>query len=152
MKRFKFSLQTLHDLREQEHEEAERALAQAVTEVAAALAHIEALRQTINQAIGAYTTDLQTKAPNAYEAKMHSEYLTALDRQLAVARAHQEACELHREIKVQELVKASAAAEATAKLRAQYYARYVAELIREDQNLMDELATIATVRRMRGAS
>jgi flagellar biosynthesis chaperone FliJ len=53
---------------------------------------------------------------------------------------------------LQDFIKASAAAEATAKLREQYYARYVAELAREEQNQMDELATIATVRRMRGAS
>ena len=152
MKRFKFSLQTLHDLREQEREDAERAFAQAATEVAAAAAHIEALRNTINQAITAYAANLQTKAPNAHEAKMHTEYIATLDNRLVAARAHHAACERHRETKLHELVKASAAAEATAKLRAQYYARYVAELAREDQNLMDELATIATVRRMRGAS
>ncbi len=152
MKRFKFSLQTLHDLREQEREDAERALAQAVAEIAAAIGHVEVLRDTINQAIAAFAANLQTRAPNAREAQMHSEYLTTLDQQLAVARAHQAACERHREAKLHELVKASAAAEATAKLREQYYARYVAELAREDQNLMDELATIASVRRMRGAS
>ena len=152
MKRFKFSLQTLHDLREQEREDAERALAQAAAEVAAAAAHTEVLRHTINQAIAAFTTNLQTKAPNAREAQMHSEYLTLLDQQLTDARAHHLVCERRRDAKLQELVKASAAAEATTKLREQYYARYVAELLREDQNLMDELATIATVRRMRGAS
>lgn len=152
MKRFKFSLQTLHDLRAQEREDAERALAQAAAEVAAAAAHVEALRHTINQAITAYTTNLQTKVPNAPEAKMHSEYLTALDRQLAAARAHQAERERFRAMKLQDLIKASAAAEATAKLREQYYLRYVAELAREEQNLMDELATIATVRRLRGAS
>jgi flagellar export protein FliJ len=152
MKRFKFSLQTLHDLREQEREDAERALAHAATEVAAAAAHVEGLHDAINQAIAAFAANLQTRAPNAREAQMHSEYLTTLDQQLAAARAHHIACERQREMKLQELIKASAAAEATAKLREQYYARYVAELAREDQNLMDELATIASVRRMRGAS
>ncbi len=152
MKQFKFSLQTLHDLRAQEREDAERALAQAVAEVAAAAAQMEVLRQTIKQAIADYTTHLQTKAPNAFEAKMHAEYLTTLDGRLAMARTHHIACERKREAKLHELVKASAAAEATVKLRAQYYARYVAELVREEQNLMDELATIATVRRMRGTS
>jgi flagellar export protein FliJ len=152
MKRFKFSLQTLHDLREQEREDAERALAQAAAEVAAAAAHMDVLRDTINQAIAAFAANLQTRAPNAREAQMHSEYLTGLDHQLAAARAHHAVCARQREMKLQELIKASAAAEATAKLREQYYAHYVAELAREDQNLMDELATIASVRRMRGAS
>ena len=152
MKRFKFSLQTLHDLHEQERSDAEHALAQAAAEVAAAAAHIEVLRDTINQALAALTVNLQTKAPNAREAEMHAEYLTTLDKRLATARAHYANCERHRETKLQELIKASAAAEATTKLRQQYYNHYVAELAREEQTLMDELATIATVRRMRGAS
>ena len=152
MKRFKFSLQTLHDLREQEREDAERALAQAAAEVAAAAAQVEALRAAINQVITAYTTNLQSKALNAQDAKMHTEYLTTLDKQWAAARAHQAERERFRAMKLQDLIKASAAAEATAKLREQYYARYVAELALEEQNLMDELATIATVRRRRGTS
>lgn len=152
MKRFKFSLQTLHDLREQEREDAERALAQAVAEVARAAAKIEELRGAINQAVAAYAAHLQTKELQPHEAQMHTEYLVTLDRQLTATRAHHDDCERRRETRLQELIKASAAAEATAKLREQYYARYVAELVREDQNLMDELATIATVRRMRGTS
>lgn len=152
MKRFKFSLQTLHDLREQEREEAERSLAQANAELANAEAKIEQLRSTINQAVASYSANLQSKSLNPHEAQMHNEYLIALDGQMAAARAHHAECERIREAKLQELVKASAAAEATTKLRDQYYARYVAELVREEQNLMDELATIATVRRMRGAS
>lgn len=152
MKRFKFSLQTLHDLREQEREEAERALAQANTELANAEAKIEQLRSTINQAVASYSANLQSQSLNPHEAQMHNEYLIALDGQMTAARAHHAECERIRESKLQELVKASAAAEATTKLRDQYYARYVAELAREEQNLMDELATIATVRRMRGAS
>lgn len=152
MKKFKFPLQTLHDLREQEREDAERALAQAAAEVAAAEAHIEALQQTIKQAVASCANSLQAQTINPREALMHSEYIATLDRQVAAARAHHAACERKRADKLQDLIKASAAAEATAKLREQYYARYVAELAREEQNLMDELATIATVRRMRGAS
>ena len=152
MKRFKFSLQTLHDLREQEREDAERALAQAAAAVTAAAARIEELRGAINQAVAAYATQLRTKEPNPREALLHTEFLTALDRQLAAARAHHAECERIQAAKLQDFIKASAAAEATAKLREQYYARYVAELAREEQNLMDELATIASVRRMRGAS
>lgn len=152
MKRFKFSLQTLHDLREQEREDAERALAQAAAEVAAAEAKMEELRGAIQQAVAEYTVQMQSKELNPREALLHTEFLTSLDRQLAAARAHHAECERFREAKLQDFIKASAAAEATTKLREQYYARYVAELAREEQNLMDELATIASVRRMRGAS
>ncbi len=152
MKRFKFSLQTLHDLREQEREDAERALAQAAAEVAAAETKIEELRRAIQQAVAEYAAQMQSKELNPREALLHTEFLASLDRQLAAARAHHAECERFREAKLQDFIKASAAAEATTKLREQYYARYVAELAREEQNLMDELATIASVRRMRGAS
>ena len=151
MKRFKFSLQTLHDLREQERETAEIALGQATAAVTAAAAQIEELLHTITQVMAAYSTALRTKEPKLREVKMQTEYIATLEQQLAVARVTHARLEREREIKLQELVKASAAAEATVKLREQYYARYVFELAREEQNLMDELATIATVRRMREA-
>ncbi|MBS1809321.1 MAG: flagellar export protein FliJ [Acidobacteria bacterium] len=152
MKRFKFSLQTLHDLREQERETAERELGKAIAAVAEATAKIEALLNAIVQAVAAHAANLRVKEVNAREAQMHTEYIATLEQQLAEARACHAALEREREVKLQELIKASAAAEATAKLREQYYARYISELAREEQNLMDELATIATVRRLQGAS
>ena len=151
MKRFKFSLQTLHDLREQERETAEIALGAATAAVTAAAAQIEALLHTITQAMAAYSSALRTKEPKLCEVEMQTDYLATLEQQLTAARVNHASLERAREVKLQELVKASAAAEATAKLREQYYARYVFELAREEQNLMDELATIATVRRMREA-
>ena len=151
MKRFKFSLQTLHDLRERERETAEIVLGQATAAVTAAAAQIEELLHTITQAMAAYSTALRTKEPKLREVTMQTEYITALEQQLAVARVTRTTLERAREVRLQELIKASAAAEATVKLREQYYARYVFELAREEQNLMDELATIATVRRMREA-
>ncbi len=152
MKRFKFTLQTLHDLREQERLTAERALGHATAAVAQAAAQTEELLKTIVQAVATHAAKLRTKEPNPHEAEMHTEYIATLERQLAAARTRHAALEREREVKLQEFIKASAAAEATAKLREQYYARYVSELLREEQNLMDELATIATVRRMQGAA
>lgn len=152
MKRFKFSLQTLHELRAQERETAERALGQATVAVAEAEARIEAILRTITQNVAATSTTLRTKEPSLGEVQLHTEYLTTLEQQLADARVRHAALKQEREVKLREFVKASAAAEATAKLREQYYARYIFELAREEQNLMDELATISTVRRMREAS
>jgi flagellar export protein FliJ len=152
MKQFKFSLQTLHDLRQQEREEAERALGLATAVVAEATAKIEGLLDAINQALAAHAVQLRTQEPNPREAEMHTEYLLTLERHLAEARATHAVLERARQMKLQEYVKASAAAEATAKLREQYYARYVLELAREEQNMLDEWATIATVRRLRDVS
>jgi flagellar export protein FliJ len=152
LKRFKFSLQTLHDLREQERETAERALAQAAAEVEAASANVAAACRAIEEAVSAYAAQMQTKTPDPRAAELHTEYIHTLERRLTEAQATQAERERQREQKRQELLKAAAAAEATAKLREQYYAQYVAELAREEQNLMDELATIATARRLRGAA
>lgn len=152
MKPFKFSLQTLHNLRAQEREDAERALAQSTTELAAAADRVEVARKALDQAVAAYVAQMNTKVPNVREAEMHTQYIASLEARLATARQEHAELEQQRELKLQELIKASAAAEATTKLREQYYARYVAELLREEQNLMDELATIAKVRRLRGAS
>lgn len=152
MKRFKFSLQTLHELREQERETAELALGQATVAVAQAAAHIEAIMLAITQNVAATSTTLRRKEPALPEVQLQTEYLTTLEHQLAEARVRHATLKREREVKLQEFVKASAAAEATAKLREQHYARYIFELAREEQNLMDELATIATVRRLREAS
>ena len=122
MKRFKFSLQTLHDLRERERETAEIVLGQATAAVTAAAAQIEELLHTITQAMAAYSTALRTKEPKLREVTMQTEYITALEQQLAVARVTRTTLERAREVRLQELIKASAAAEATVKLREQYYA------------------------------
>lgn len=152
MKRFKFSLQTLHELREQERDTAERVLQEATAAVAKAEARIEEIMRTITQTVASYSATMRSKELNAREAEMHTEYIATLERQLAEARQQHAALVQEREVKLQEFVKASTAAEATTKLREQYYARYLSELAREEQNLMDELATIATVRRLQGAS
>ncbi|HEX4949618.1 MAG TPA: flagellar export protein FliJ [Blastocatellia bacterium] len=152
MKRFKFSLQTLHDLRTQEREDAELALAQSTALVAAAAERIVVVRDTIKQAVTAYAAQMNTKAPDPRAAEMHTQYIATLEARLVAAKQEHAELERQRERKRQELIKASAAAEATTKLREQYYARYVADLMREEQNLVDELATIANVRRLRGVS
>lgn len=152
MKKFKFSLQTVHEIREQERATAERALEKATAAVAAAATRLEEIMRAITQTVAAYSTTMRTQKPDPRAAEMHTEYIATLENQLGQAREQHAARERERVVKLQHFVKASAAAEATAKLREQYYARYVAELAREEQNLMDELATIATVRRMQGAS
>lgn len=152
MKRFKFSLQTLHELREQERETAEIALGQATIAVTEAAAKIETIQQAITQNVAATSTTLAAKEPPLPKVQLHTEYLTTLEQLLIEARTRHANLQREREVKLQEFVQASAAAEATAKLREQQYARYIFELAREEQNLMDELATIASARRLREAS
>jgi flagellar export protein FliJ len=113
---------------------------------------VAAARAAIAAAVAAYAAQMRTKTPDPRAAELHTEYLSTLERRSAEAQATQAERERQREQKRQELLKAAAAAEATAKLRERYYAQYVADLTREEQNLMDELATIATARRLRGAA
>lgn len=150
MKRFKFSLQTLHEMRQEEREQAERALALATTELAQAMEAVETVIREIDKTIRDYAGKVSSGNVSPYEGETYSRYIASLDKKLEVARARQAEAAQLREHKIQELIKATTAAEATTRLREQHYQRYVAEVAREEQNLIDELATIASSRRLKG--
>lgn len=150
MKRFKFSLQTLHEMRQEEREQAERALALATADLAKEMEAIELVVREIDKTIRDYAGKVSSGTVSAYEAETYSRYIASLDRKLESARARQAEAAQFRELKIQELIKATTAAEATTKLREQHYQRYVAEVAKEEQDLIDELATISTSRRLKG--
>ena len=149
MKRFRFSLQTLHDLRELERENAERALAQSARNLAEAADRVEKYRRECDSAWANQATKLQAREPDLKEIAMHTDYITTLERRLTEAQARYAELERERELRFQQVLKAAAAAEVTAKLREQQRGRHQAEVAREDQNQLDELATIAVARHLR---
>jgi flagellar FliJ protein len=148
MKRFEFSLQTVHDFRHRKREEAEREFAEATSKVAQAEALLEEIQCKRAEALEAYALQLQSSQLDPNESLLRLEYLSALERQAITAQAQlrllEEACEVRR----QALVEANRAAEATEKLREQQRARHEAETAREEQNSLDEMATAATARRL----
>jgi flagellar export protein FliJ len=148
MKRFKFSLQTLHDIRRRAREEAEAALAAAQAAVVQAEA---ALTEAVNARRAALDSNAALLGPgeiNSHEVALRASYTAVLDRRIAEAQVRLREAEHNRAAKLQAAIAAATAAEATAKLREKHRARHDAEVTRTEQELLDELAAIASARRL----
>ncbi|HYE73991.1 MAG TPA: flagellar export protein FliJ [Blastocatellia bacterium] len=147
MKRFKFSLQTLHELRERAREEAESKLSQAHAKVAQAEAALEQAQLARNLALENNAHYLSSGQINSHEVAMRADYIAVLDRRIAEAWQQLNQAQIEREARMREAVKAAMAAEATAKLREKHRARHESEVARTEQEWLDELATLASARR-----
>jgi flagellar protein FliJ len=147
VKRFKFSLQTLHDLRERRREEAEAALAAAHAQVVAAEAAVAEAVSARRQALESNAAFLSPGPINTHEIALGAGYVAALDRRIAEARQRLIEAERERDARRQAAVAAATAAEATAKLREKHRARHDAEASRAEQDSLDELAVMSGARR-----
>lgn len=149
MKKFCFSLQSVHDLRLNRREQAERALAdkdREVQEAAARLADLENKRAT---AMRAYAELMRmTDAPDAQEIALRADYIALLERRENDARQRLAQLERERDGLRQKVIEAAREAETTEKLREHQYAQYVRETLRLEQKLLDELAMLRVARRM----
>src|SRR5215467_5643235 len=78
MKRFKFSLQAVHDLREMRRDAAERELAKANAELVLAQKQVEDIRQRRASALACYAALQQTKDLDAVTIGSHNNYINSL--------------------------------------------------------------------------
>lgn len=144
MKRFRFSLETVHNLREARRDEAEQRLAQTAAGIQAAteaVAEIERQRAAVETKLAQATGPLCTA-----ELTLHVNYLELLAQREREARAHLAALEREREAQRQATLAATREAKVTGQLRARQHARHTAELVRAEQQLLDELAITANLR------
>jgi flagellar export protein FliJ len=144
MKRFRFSLETVHNLREARRDEEEQRLAQTAAGLQAAaeaVAEIERQRAAVEAKLAKATGPLCTA-----ELTLHVGYLELLNQREHEARQHLAALEREREAQRQATLAATREAKVTGQLRARQHARHTAELVRAEQQLMDELAITATLR------
>lgn len=144
MKKFRFSLQTVHNLRESRRDEAERGLAHAASAVTAAVAALEAiqkLRGELEEQISKSTGPLCIA-----DLSLRMNYLDALSRREAEAKTHLARLEQERDRHREDALAAARDAEVTEQLRARRHARHVEEHARLEQDQLDEMA-IACVRR-----
>lgn len=154
MKRFKFSLQTLHDLRQRERERAEMQL----VEIAAALrvaevdwqAVVNLRAESATRYIAALSTD-EAHTDTAYHLQMQwqADYINSLIHREQAAHRNLRALEAKRDAQRQAVMIAAQAAETMVNLRAQHQARHYAEAARQEQLALDESATLAHTRRQR---
>lgn len=147
MKRFQFSLQSVHNLRQLHRDEAERDLARAAAEVSHASASLDEAAHIRHAALETYAATLRSGALNPHEAALRASYLAALVRREADARERVAALERERDGRRQAAAEAARQAEVTAKLRERHRARYESEAARNEQNNLDEMATVAFARR-----
>jgi flagellar export protein FliJ len=144
MKRFKFSLEAVHNLRELQRDEVERQLARAAAIASAAetaIEEIERHRAEIETRLAGLIGEL-----NAVEAAWQSNYLIVLAEREGQAKEHLAQLERERETHRQNVIVATREAEVTGQLRARQKARHEADVARAEQILLDEMAIITALR------
>lgn len=148
MKRFKFSLQTVHDFREFRRTNAEREFAEATAQLQGLKAQIEELRRLHRAALDKCLLLYQSREIEASLIAAHADFINSLVQRERELRQQMAATERHLEVKRQALTEALRATKTTAKLRERHLDRHDLELARNEQNLLDEMA-VATVARRR---
>lgn len=148
MKRFRFPLQSVHNWRESLRDEAERRLGQAIAEVKKAHAKLEEATRARAVATETYLKQLQAGAINPHEIALMSNYLSQVIERETEARRQLMALEEEQETRRLVLAAAARDAEATAKLRERQSERHEAANSRDEQNMHDELATLAAAHRL----
>lgn len=141
MKRFKFSLATVHQLREQRKDATERELGRAAAAVVTAM---EAADEIARQR-DAYEAKLAHLTGQVYaeDLMMQLNYLGLLAQREQEARQHVATLEREREACRAVAVKAAREAEVTEQLRQRQLARYAADVARAEQEMLDELSVSA---------
>lgn len=147
MKKFRFTLQPIHDLREMRRDEAERSHAQAIAAVTEANSRLDEAESTRREAAESLRSLLQHGQLDPHEVALRSSYLSSLIAREADARTRLAALEEERERRRHKMAEAARAAEATAKLRERQSARHFEALARYEQNQLDEMAVVTAARR-----
>ncbi len=146
MKKFRFTLQAVHELREARRAEAERALVRADDAARAAAHGVEEIRQTHERAADDYAARLRTGDIDPFGSALSVNYLAALTRREREAHAHLSELEREREIQRAQTAAAARDAQATARLHERQRDRHQREVARVEQEMLDEMATLAKSR------
>ncbi|MGH9942500.1 MAG: flagellar export protein FliJ [Pyrinomonadaceae bacterium] len=145
--KFRFTLQSVHDLRETRREEAERELARAYARLTDAHARLDGVIETRL----AYERDCASLMQNApldpADLAARSDYLSSLLNSERAARGRIAELEGERDRLRQHLVEATRNCEVTSTLRERQRSRFEFEASRREQLMLDELATLGAARR-----
>jgi flagellar export protein FliJ len=147
LKRFKFTLQTVHDFRERARETAERELAQASAELSVARTRLEKLFEQRSAAMDSYLFLFQSKEIDASAIAAHSDYINAFTRREREMRIHIAEIEQGVEARRKCLTEAMRDTETTAKLRDRQRELHDQDAARTEQKNLDEMAVVAVARR-----
>lgn len=148
MKRFKFSLEPVHKVREIRQERESVILGELRAEAARAadrVAHIEAMRR---EAINRYTLRLTNgERVDAMEMELSSKHFASLDRLQKEAEAEMAKRNRDCDIQIAAVTEAMRSVKITENLRDTQIERHRAEFERQQQNNVDEIVTTSFARR-----
>lgn len=151
MKKFKFSLESVHKVREIRQERESVILGELRAEASRAaerVAHIEAMRQ---EAIEKYTRRITNGAKvDALEMELSSKHFASLDRLQKDAEAELAKRNHDCDIQLGAVTEAMRNVKITANLRETQLERHRSELDRQQQNTIDEIVMASFARRSMG--
>ncbi|HEY6803265.1 MAG TPA: flagellar export protein FliJ [Pyrinomonadaceae bacterium] len=147
MKRFKFSLQTVHDLRESRQEAAERDLATANSELYRANAQLEEVVRSKQTALERYLLMYQAGEIEVSMVAAHTDFIGSLFQREREAKTHIREVEQRLAQKRQAVTETMRETETTAKLRDHQRQNYLLDMNRNEQAMLDEMAVLAVARR-----
>ncbi|MCY7345026.1 MAG: flagellar export protein FliJ [Pyrinomonadaceae bacterium] len=149
MKKFKFTLQTIHSVREMRQEKEEFVLSQMQAEAIKTAGRIRQIEEARQAAIENYNTSLKRgEAMNIGEMELETAHIASLDRQ---RRQTQELLEQQNQSCLRQKTTLAAAArevKVTEKLRETQQTRHRTELDRHEQNALDEMVSANYARKM----
>jgi flagellar export protein FliJ len=148
MKRFHFSLQAVHNLREMRRDAAERELAALVAEHHEAQVQLQAGLRRREAAMENYLVLHHSAEIQAVTFATHTNYIDSLFQLERQSRATILQLEERIATKRVDLTEASRQTETTANLRDRQRARHYQEGARLEQNLLDEMAVAGAARRL----
>lgn len=147
MKKFKFTLQTVHDLRESRQEKAERELADVNSELYRATAQLEEVVRARQKALDRYLLLYQSRELDVSMIGAHTDFIGSLFKREREARIFITEVELRLEEKRRGVTEAMRNTETTAKLRDRQRELHQREANRHEQTMLDEMAVMAAARR-----
>lgn len=149
MKKFKFTLQAVHSVREMREEKEHLVLTQMQHEAEKAAERVQKLLQMRLEAIEKYSLRLQAGQPiNAYELELNSNHISSLDKIRREAEAVLEQKKLACRRQSETVAAATRAVKITNRLRETQQSRHRAEADRQEQTALDELVSANYARQM----
>lgn len=150
MKKFKFTLQTVHNVRELKQEREQLIFGELQNEVAKAVEQIEKIEEAYTRAIESYSTKLNCgRVMNMGEMELEALHISSLERQKR--RAIEILAEKKRTVAEQRVKLAAAVREVkiTDRLRENQVLRHRLETAKDEQNSLDEMVSANFARELR---
>lgn len=142
MKKFKFSLQTVHNLRETKREQEQLKLAERQAALVKAEENLLEIERARHNALENYVSKIQAGEMPSFEISLMMDYLKSLAGRADQARAVVAQAKQSFRQQGEMLAFAAREVETTAKLRERQQARYNLELARAEQTALDEMVSI----------